>query len=219
MESWRIFNYVGGVVEHLPSNCEALSSNPSNTRRKKQQPKRCNQLPKNIIQFVILQPQGKKNREAIQMEGCLHFDLLSPKEMRHFYTRWHILESYLGSFMNSWLHSQLGIKNLDGKTHCALWAPQSPLPQVRFCKALPAPPAQFLVLCCSTLKIPALPRHKSFFLTALVSSPLTSLFLPPYLQEPTSLCYHSDFLAQIWIRNGKAITLLWIQPNRGTWWS
>lgn len=44
------------------------------------------------------------------------------------YQRAQSLEPQLDSFINSSIHPQSWVKNLDCRNHCALWIPQAPLP-------------------------------------------------------------------------------------------
>lgn len=80
-----------------------------------------------------------------------------------------ILEPQCGFFINSYIHPQLWVKNLDCKTHCALWFHRLLSPQARFCKGFPASCATLL---CSEKPsfAPCFPaRRKSFFPAAPVS--------------------------------------------------
>lgn len=129
-----------------------------------------------------------------------------------------IWETPLGSSINSYVLPQLWVKNLGGKTHCALWVPQAPLPTGRFCKGCSVSCVMQLYFEKPILTPLFPPTHRSFFLAAPVGLHQLVHFSCLQLsksQHISSLSFWSS--CQDMDLQWQATALLWIQPNRGTW--
>lgn len=103
------------------------------------------------------------------------------------YQRAQSLEPQLDSFINSSIHPQSWVKNLDCRNHCALWIPQAPLPAGQVLQG--ALSLCYVALFRKTQLNSFLSPKAWVFLpcSSYQSLPPSSFFLPAALQEPTYL--------------------------------